>query len=130
MSYTSFNPKTSEYNDYVKETYMEKIVNSLITLLSTPKGSHPYDPNFGVDLKSYLLTTVTSNTTKIIEEEIKAAIRSYSPEIYSVTSVHVLKSKMSNGNFFLFDIYIIITDIILTFNMTNKGTVLYKGIEK
>ena len=68
------------------QTVKEQIKSNLINVLLTEKGERPYEPNFGVGLKSYLFES--NIDTSLLEEAINNQIDIYIPEI-SIQNVQV-----------------------------------------
>ena len=69
--FISFTPVESKYKDYTTDTYTESVFTSIYSLLNTPIGSHPYDPNFGVNFKQLILELDTGNLSQAIELSVK-----------------------------------------------------------
>lgn len=129
-NFTSFKPVVSIYNDYTNETYPESLFSSLIALLSTPKGTHPYDPEYGVNLRSYVLGNDTSDMTRIIEQDIRSSIQIYLPTLYPMINVVITKEQHPSGIGLVYKVNIIVEDTIVKFNVTKQGSLIYNGSTK
>ncbi|KLD68907.1 baseplate wedge subunit, partial [Xanthomonas pisi DSM 18956] len=78
--------------DVARSVGLRSIKNSLLGIVTTRKGSRPFDPEFGCDLVDELFENMTPLTADTIERNIQAAVRSYEPRIdklsVSVTPVY------------------------------------------
>lgn len=126
-TYNSLVPKISKYNDYTYENPFESLFTSLIALLSTPKGSHSYDMEYGTNLHTFLFRSDTGNLDELIEEDIKNSIKLFIPELYPRVFVKAMKENHPSGIGFVFKILIVVDNIILTFDVTKDGKLRYKG---
>lgn len=57
------------------------VKNSLLGIITTPKGSRPFDPEFGCDIGEALFENMTPLTANTVEKSITSAIRTYEPRI-------------------------------------------------
>ncbi|AFL47737.1 baseplate wedge subunit [Acinetobacter phage ZZ1] len=57
------------------------VKNSLVGIITTPKGSKPFDPEFGCDIGDSLFENMTPLTANTIEKSITSAIRRYEPRV-------------------------------------------------
>lgn len=78
--------------DVARSVGLRSIKNSLLGIMTTRKGSRPFDPEFGCDLVDELFENMTPLTADTIERNIQAAVRNYEPRIdklsVSVTPVY------------------------------------------
>ncbi|UPW39460.1 baseplate wedge subunit [Escherichia phage vB_EcoM_ESCO47] len=78
--------------DVARSLGLRSIKNSLLGIVTTRKGSRPFDPEFGCDLVDELFENMTPLTADTIERNIQAAVRNYEPRIdklsVSVTPVY------------------------------------------
>lgn len=66
----------------VSATINERAVNqSLIGVISTKKGSRPFDPEFGCDINSSLFDNINDLSAYQVEKSIEEAILNYEPRI-------------------------------------------------
>lgn len=126
--YSSLTPRLSDYNDYKNEDYYENMFTSLVSLLMTPRGSHPYDPNYGVGIRSFILTNDNGNLAAQIESDITTAIMNYLPDLYTLVKVVVTRSLNESGIGYNYKINVVVTDMIVTFKMSKQGTLMYEGL--
>lgn len=126
--YTSLTPVLSDYNDYKEENYYENMFTSLVSLLMTPRGTHPYDPNYGVGTRTFVLATDTGNLSSQIESDITTAIMNYLPDLYTLVKVVVTKNLNESGIGYNYKINVVVSDMIVTFKMTKQGTLMYEGL--
>lgn len=124
----SITPKTSNYDDYKNENYVENLFSSLITLLMTPKGTHPYDPNFGVGIREFILSPDFGNLSSKIENDVNNSIQSYLPDLFPLTKVVVTRDIHESGYGYKYKLNVIVTNMVITFKMTKQGTLLYEGL--
>ncbi|QHR76653.1 baseplate wedge subunit [Escherichia phage moskry] len=78
--------------DVARSVGLRSIKNSLLGIVTTRKGSRPFDPEFGCDLVDELFENMSPLTADTIERNIQAAVRNYEPRIdklsVSVTPVY------------------------------------------
>ena len=78
--------------DVARSVGLRSIKNSLLGIVTTRKGSRPFDPEFGCDLVDEHFENMTPLTADTIERNIQAAVRNYEPRIdklsVSVTPVY------------------------------------------
>lgn len=127
-NYNSFTPKISSYNDYTNESYEENLFTSLISLLNTPKGSHPYDPNFGVDLRSFILSVDSGNVSSLIDNAIKTAIQIYLPELFPYIAVVTTRELHPSGIGYKYKANVVVQDLIISFTVGKQGTLMYGSV--
>lgn len=130
MSFVSFNPKLSNYDDYTEESYKEKLFSSLIALLSTPRGTHPYDPNYGVGIRSFILETDMGQIQSLIESDVSSSIQTYIPEIYNNTKVVVTRDTHVSGIGYTYKLKVVVSNVIVDFNIMKNGTLMYTNSYK
>ena len=61
------------------------VKNSLLGIITSPKGSKPFDPNFGCDIGDSLFENMTPLTVSTAQKTITSAIRTYEPRIVRLT---------------------------------------------
>lgn len=74
--------------DVARSLGLRAIKNSLLGIITTRKGSRPFDPEFGCDLADQLFENMTPLTADTVERNIESAVRNYEPRIDKL-SVHV-----------------------------------------
>ena len=78
--------------DVARSLGLRSIKNSLLGIITTRKGSRPFDPEFGCDLADQLFENMTPLTADTVERNIESAVRNYEPRIdklaVSVTPVY------------------------------------------
>lgn len=126
--YCSFNPILSNYNDYTDDNYFTNIFTSLYSLLLTPKGSHSYDPEFGTDIRSFILELDSGNLSSRIESSVKSAIQLYLPEVYPMTAVICSREVHSSGIGYKYKLYVVISNTVVNFNISKEGDLILSGI--
>ncbi|WZK93287.1 baseplate wedge subunit [Enterobacter phage vB_EclM_AS6] len=67
--------------DVARARGLRAIKNSLLGIITTRKGSRPFDPNFGCDLQDQLFENITPLTADTVERNIISAIRNYEPRV-------------------------------------------------
>lgn len=72
------NPVTGDIS-VVKNEYAVK--KSLINLIRTPRGSKPFNPNFGSTVFEYLFAPADQQTELDLNEELADTIKKYEPRV-------------------------------------------------
>lgn len=67
--------------DVARSLGLRAIKNSLLGIITTRKGSRPFDPEFGCDLADQLFENMTPLTADTVERNIESAVRNYEPRI-------------------------------------------------
>lgn len=75
--------------DVSKTLGARAVKNSLLGIITTRKGSRPFDPLFGCDLSNELFENMTPLTSDTVRRNIISAVRNYEPRI-SKLDVQVL----------------------------------------
>ena len=75
--------------DLSKTVGARSVKNSLLGIITTRKGSRPFDPEFGCDITNELFENMTPLTGDTIKRNIVSAVRNYEPRINRL-SVDVL----------------------------------------
>lgn len=65
--------------DVSRSLGLRSIKNSLLGIITTRKGSRPFDPEFGCDLSDQLFENMTPLTADTVERNIESAVRNYEP---------------------------------------------------
>lgn len=68
-------------NDIKKNTGIKAIKDSLLLIVTTRKGSRPFDPRFGCDLNRALFENINPLTVDTLSKNINEAIRNYEPRV-------------------------------------------------
>lgn len=81
--YTDISPEMSmAWNrDVAKAAGTRAVKNSLLGIITSRKGSKPFDPEFGCDMSDQLFENLTPLTANTLEKSISAAVRAYEPRI-------------------------------------------------
>ncbi|SSU39633.1 type VI secretion system lysozyme-like protein [Acinetobacter baumannii] len=81
--YTDISPElTRAWNmDIAASVGARAVKNSLLGIITTPKGSRPFDPEFGCDIGNALFENMSPLTVNTVEKSITSAIRTYEPRI-------------------------------------------------
>lgn len=81
--YTDLNMNFSKSwnNDVKKNVGIKAIKDSLLLIVTTKKGTRPFDPNFGCDLKKSLFENMNPLTVDTLSKNIHEAIRNYEPRV-------------------------------------------------
>ncbi|URO83682.1 baseplate wedge subunit [Escherichia phage EC128] len=75
--------------DVSRSLGLRSIKNSLLGIITTRKGSRPFDPEFGCDLSDQLFENMTPLTADTVERNIESAVRNYESRIDKL-SVNVI----------------------------------------
>lgn len=81
--YKDISPELSKSwnRDVASSVGARAVKNSLLGIITTPKGSRPFDPEFGCDIGDALFENMTPLTVSTVEKSITSAIRTYEPRI-------------------------------------------------
>lgn len=60
------------------------VKNSLIGIVTTRKGTRPFDSNFGCEIDDQLFENINPLTAESVKTSITSAIRAYEPRVYNV----------------------------------------------
>lgn len=71
--------------DVGKSVGARSVKNSLLGIITTRKGTRPFDPHFGCELTDQLFENLTPLVADTIERSITAAIRAYEPRVLKLT---------------------------------------------
>lgn len=87
LMYVDISPDLSKdwNNDISLAKGSRAIKNSILGIITTRKGSRPFDPNFGCDLNDQLFENMTPLVQNTLETTIKRAIVTYEPRILSLS---------------------------------------------
>lgn len=77
------NPVTGDVPVAKNEIAVKK---SLINLIRTPRGSKPFDPDYGSSVFDYLFAPADEQTSLDINEELAETIKKYEPRV-TVTAI-------------------------------------------
>lgn len=59
--------------------------NSLIGIVTTPKGTRPFNRDFGCDIGDQIFENMNPLTAQSVKTSITSAIRTYEPRVYNLT---------------------------------------------
>lgn len=72
-------------NDFKKVVGVGAVKNSMLMIVTTRRGSRPFNPNFGCDLHASLFENMNPLTIDTISKNISDAIRNYEPRVKTLT---------------------------------------------
>lgn len=72
-------------NDVAASKGAAAVRNSLIGIVTTIKGTRPFDSNFGCAISDMLFENMNPLTAESIRTSIVSAIRAYEPRVYNLT---------------------------------------------
>lgn len=86
LIYSDISPglNTAWDNDVQKVVGGRAVKNSLLGIITTRKGSRPFNPAFGCDLTDQLFENMTPLTADTIRTNIVTAVRNFEPRIYNL----------------------------------------------
>lgn len=98
MMYTDISPEMGmAWNrDVAKSVGNRAVKNSLLGIITTKKGSKPFDPDFGCDISNQLFENMNPLTSNTLERSIVSSIRQYEPRIVEL-SVKVVPNFDANS---------------------------------
>ena len=103
----SANLSKSWDKDIAKVTGVRAVKNSMIGIITSKKGSKPFEPDFGCDITSQLFENLTPLTADTIEKNIVSAIRQYEPRI---VRLKVIVTPLYDSNSVIVDIRFSVLD--------------------
>ena len=68
-------------NDIKKNTGIKAVKDYILLIITTAKGSRPFDPNFGCDLNRALFENINPLTVDTLSKNITESIRNYEPRV-------------------------------------------------
>lgn len=71
-------------NDVQRVVGARAVKNSLLGIITTRKGSRPFNPAFGCDLTDQLFENMTPLTADTIRTNIITAVRNFEPRIFNL----------------------------------------------
>lgn len=94
-------------NDFKKNVGIKVVKDSILLIITTTKGSRPFDPNFGCDLNKALFENMNPLTVDTLSKNINEAIRNYEPRVKQL-SVEV--TPLYDENAIIVSIYFSVID--------------------
>ena len=107
--YTDISPdlRQSWDKDIAKVTGVRAVKNSMIGIITSKKGSKPFEPEFGCDITSQLFEILTPLSADTIQKNIISAIRAYEPRI---VRLKVIVTPLYDNNSVIVDIRFSVLD--------------------
>ncbi len=102
-------PVINANGDLTPLTGKDAIVNAIRTLLMTPRGLYPFDPEYGSKLHEKLFEMADEPTEREIYYEVKNVVERYVPEV-KVSSVNM--EWIPNEKMYRVDVYLTIQNEI------------------
>ena len=95
-----FIARISSIGDFKRIRNIDVILNSWNNILLTPRGSYPYDPDFGSELYKMIFEPADAGTVETIKNEVKTRILNYDArgEILGIQVVLLPNKKGFNVN--------------------------------
>ena len=83
LLYSDIDPELNRSwdKDIARATGPRAVKNSLLGIITTRKGSRPFNPEFGCELSDQLFENMTPLTADTTQRNIVAAIRNFEPRI-------------------------------------------------
>lgn len=94
-------------NDVKKNIGIKAIKDSILLIVTTRKGSRPFDPNFGCDLNRSLFENMNPLTIDTLGKNIKEAVRNYEKR---VRDLNVEVTPQYDDNAIIVSIYFSVID--------------------
>jgi len=95
----SFFPATNQNGFFTQNDALSRIFTEAIRIITTRKGTHFEDPEFGTDLQQFLSTIIDSNTKHELRQDIVNALTLYLPEYSYFIQVNVMDEPYSDNVF-------------------------------
>jgi len=86
-------PKLNAYGDFTEVNGKDAVINAVRNVLMCPRGTYPFDPNYGSNFYKKLFEPMDIQTEQEIQFELEDCIRAYIPEVI-LNNIHI---KL-NGN--------------------------------
>lgn len=86
LLYSDIDPNlTRDWNkDVMASKGSTAVRNSLIGIVTTAKGTRPFDSAFGCDIGDQIFENMNPLTAESVKTSIMAAIRTYEPRVYNL----------------------------------------------
>ena len=86
LLYSDIEPNLSrDWNrDVTASKGVSAVRNSLIGIVTTQKGTRPFDSNFGCDIGDQIFENMNPLTAESVRASIVSAIRTYEPRVYNL----------------------------------------------
>lgn len=86
LLYSDIEPNlTRDWNkDVAASKGASAVKNSLIGIVSTQKGTRPFDSNFGCEIGEQIFENMNPLTAESVRTSIISAIRAYEPRVYNL----------------------------------------------
>ncbi|QFR55701.1 baseplate wedge subunit [Yersinia phage JC221] len=86
LLYSDIEPNLSrDWNrDVTASKGVSAVRNSLIGIVTTQKGTRPFDSNFGCDIGDQIFENMNPLTAESVRTSIVSAIRTYEPRVYNL----------------------------------------------
>ena len=97
-------PARSQYGDFQRIEGINVVINSIRTLLLTPLGFYPFDPNFGSLLYKKVFDPLDDTSREEIEFEVRDRIQEFDDRV-TITQVDIA-STSTDGKSYQVDVYI------------------------
>ncbi len=94
-------------NDVKKNIGIKAVKDSILLIVTTRKGSRPFDPLFGCDLNKSLFENMNPLTVDTLSKNINEAIRNYEPR---VKQLNVDVTPQYDDNAIIVSIYFSVID--------------------
>lgn len=109
LLYTDLDPNfdMAWNKDVAQSVGARAVKNSILGIITTRKGSRPFQPEFGCGLSDELFENMTPLTADTIQRNIVSALRNYEPRIQSL---YVQVSPVYDQNYLIVTIMFSIVD--------------------
>lgn len=94
-------------NDIKKNIGIKAVKDSILLIITTRRGSRPFDPNFGCDLNKSLFENMNPLIVDTLSKNISEAIRNYEPR---VKALNVDVTPQYDDNAIIVSIYFSVID--------------------
>ena len=74
-------PKLNSYGDFSEVTGKDAVVNAVRNVLMCPRGTYPFDPEYGSDFYKKVFEPMNIQTEQELQFELEDAIKQYVPEV-------------------------------------------------
>ncbi|URP86126.1 baseplate wedge subunit [Enterobacter phage EC-F1] len=98
LLYSDIDPNLTKdwNNDVTASKGAAAVKNSLIGIVTTQKGTRPFDSNFGCEIGEQIFENMNPLTAEAVRTSIVSAIRAYEPRVYNL-NVEVIPQYDENA---------------------------------
>ena len=107
--YTDIDPnlKLAWNNDVAKTVGLASVRNSILGIITTTKGTRPFQPDFGCGINELLFENMNPLTSDTLNKSITSAVNTYEPR---VSNINCTVNPIYDDNTIIITIYFSVID--------------------